>query len=484
MPPPPPPSASYTWKFDASVTDDESTDSNDHIISRRTRSETIVPVLQGRSSLDEDEDEIGEKEVETAEPEEPANEWGSWAAIIPSASKKNKQQSGKQRNNNSKKKKNRKKKNQKENKAIIVKTKNLCFGHVRIQEYERCLGIDVVPLDGSWPLGIGKKLVECAIVELTVDQYEEEKQQRLQERMAQLVGLERLQPRQDVLETRQWDYLSRSKNPLFHLVTESNRMELLLRYSEPDNQAVVVSVDCHKSSPTTTTTGKQRKQSSSSTSSSSSRRENSFTERFNDVFTKADVSHFRVELEDIRAMRSIKDATGCSCHRLKVYIPPEHGAGKTAQKKRLAIHKVKIELKKRNLLPKDDHAVSREELERILHDAVEKEGCCDYDCPCYQNGIGCQSDACDCWQQSYKENNTTSFSLTTQDIRNRCGNRLGMYTVDMDVIDEYRRNVLEKLTYCPPVQDEDLTTTTATTKPALLHNNNKFFGRKLSKLAT
>jgi hypothetical protein len=303
--------------------------------------------------------------------------------------------------------------------------------------------------------------------------------------LLKLVGLEpfladQSWQRQDVLETRQWDYRSRSKNPLFHLVTESNRMELLLRYSDPDNQAVVVPVD-QKSSPNTTT-GKQRKQ-SSSTSSSSSRRENSFTERFNDLFTKADVSHFRVELEDIRARRSIKDATGCSCHRLKVYIPPEHGAGKTAQKKRLAINKVKTELKKRNLLPQDDHAVSREELERILHDAVEKEGCCDYDCPCYQNGIGCQSDACDCWQQSLSKenNNTTSFSLTTQDIRDRCGNRHGMYTVDGAVIDEYRRNVLEKLTYCPPVQEEDLTTTT--TKPAFVNNNN-FFGRKLSKLAT
>jgi hypothetical protein len=354
------------------------------------------------------------------------------------------------------------------------------------------LGIDVVPLDGSWPLGIGNRLVELAIEELSVDQYEEQKELRLRERLAKL---DSALHDDDVLETRQWDYRSSAKNPLFHLVTESNRMELLLRYSEPDNNGhdavVVPSADHHnnKTSPSTSS-NKQRKQLSSS--SSTTRRDSTHAERFDDLFTKADVSHFRVELEDIRARRSIKDATGCSCHRLKVYLPPEHGAsGKTAQKKRLAVTKLKSELRKRNLLPKDnDHSASssREQLERILHDAVEKEGCCDYDCPCYQNGIGCQSDACDCWQQqpSSNDNNTTS-SMTTQDIRDRCGNRHGMYTVDGTVIDEYRRNVLEKLTYCPPVQqqDEENHHTTAHTPQLLNHSNNKkFIGRNLPKLAT
>jgi hypothetical protein len=507
---PPPPSASYTWKFDDG-TDDESTDSGDQIVaSRRISEETILPVVvpSTSSSADENDDDLEDdkgddvKSKEEGEPEDDDDsEWGSWAAaLIPSASK-HKQQSSKQRNNNkskkNKNKKNKKKQQQKEKKKAVVVKKNLSFGTVRIQRHDRCLGVDVVPLDGSWPLGIGNRLVEVAIEELSVDEHEEQIQQRLRERLAKLDPDEsarlRRQHVDDVLETRQWDYRSSAKNPLFHLVTEFHRMELLLRYSEPDHghDAVVVvpSAEHHYKTSPSTSSNKQRKQ----LSSSSTRRDSSHAERFDDLFTKADVSHFRGELEDIRARRSIKDATGCSCHRLKVYLPPEHGAsGKTAQKKRLAVTKLKNELRKRNLLPKDNDpsasSSSREQLERILHDAVEKEGCCDYDCPCYQNGIGCQSDACDCWQQqpSSNDNNTTS-SMTTQDIRDRCGNRHGMYTVDGTVIDEYRRNVLEKLTYCPPVQqqDEENHHTTAHTPQLLNHSNNKkFIGRNLPKLAT
>jgi hypothetical protein len=501
---PPPPSASYTWKFDDG-TDDESTDSGDQIVgASRISEETILPVVvpSTSSSVDENdgvEDDKGDDlNTKEDEPEDDDSEWGSWAALIPSASK-HKQQSSK--NNKGKKSKNKKKKKQQQQKekkkavTVAVVKKNLSFGTVQIQRHERCLGIDVVPLDGSWPLGIGTRLVEHAIEELSVDQYEEQKQQQLRERLAKLDPAEsaRLRPpHNDVLETRQWDYRSSAKNPLFHLVTESNRMELLLRYSEPENghDAVVErSADHHHKTSPSTSNNKQRKQ----LSSSSTRRDSSHAERFDDLFTKADVSHFRVELEDIRARRSIKDATGCSCHRLKVYLPPEHGtSGKTAQKKRLAVNKLKSELRKRNLLPKDnDHSASsssREQLERILHDAVEKEGCCDYDCPCYQNGIGCQSDACDCWQQQPSSNdNITASSMTTQDIRDRCGNRHGMYTVDGTVIDEYRRNVLEKLTYCPPVQqqDEENHHTTAHTPQLLNHSNNKkFIGRNLPKLAT
>jgi hypothetical protein len=328
-------------KFD-SITDDESTDSDQAASQVETRAETSFVTTQDSSSCDQD-DENGV---------DAGNEVEWWAAV-PTSSSSSKHKAGKRNN-----KKKKRKRNKKKSKSVFVVQKNLCLGNVHIQEYDRCLGIDVVPLDGSWPLGIGEpRVVKDTTVTVTelvpVDQYETQKQVRLRDRLSKLdqsvdVDLvERLKRHEtlETLETRQMDYRSGVKNPLFHLITEENRMELLLKYSEAE-AADSPSHHKHKSSR---------------------HGAGDLLERFNDVFTKVDIAHFRVQLEDIRAMRSIRDATGCSCHRLRVYIPPENVVGgKTAQKKRLAINKVKSELRKRNLLPKDDHAHSRERIGRYL----------------------------------------------------------------------------------------------------------------------
>lgn len=116
--------------------------------------------------------------------------------------------------------------------------------------------------------------------------------------------------------------------------------------------------------------------------------------------------------------------------------------------------KLAQELKKRGIYnPK----ASREEMEIELHNAVEAEPCCSSnDCICSRNGIECQSDACACWHDSHvheKSNGRNGRFVSVDEIRRRCGNTIGMYSVDLNAIDKVRSATLSKLNlaYCQPV---------------------------------
>ena len=187
----------------------------------------------------------------------------------------------------------------------------------------------------------------------------------------------------------------------------------------------------------------------------------------NDAPFDADtVRHVRNELEHIRSSRSGEGSTGCTCRKLTVYIPPPN-SGKKAQHKRLSERRVKEELRKRGLLTAtvQQRYKSRAELEQYLHDVVEKEPCCwnADDCPCLQGGLGCQADCCDCWKDSHQTKDSTTTAVdkyqqplaSTNAIVQRCGNRHGMYVVDLDAIQDYRRNVLTNLPlYCGVINSE------------------------------
>ena len=157
----------------------------------------------------------------------------------------------------------------------------------------------------------------------------------------------------------------------------------------------------------------------------------------------------------------------------------------------MKLHKVKEELRKRHLLPPEgpQQQHSREELELLLHDTVEGEPCCRADsCPCARNGIECQADSCSCWYTSHQtkqtqhdehtnhsttaaggnsndhhnDHSSSSNSIITLDeIKARCGNSLGMSTVDMDKIDAFRRNYLSNLSVISP----ETTPTTSNSSP-------------------
>ncbi|CAB9511109.1 expressed unknown protein [Seminavis robusta] len=381
--------------------------------------------------------------------------------------------------------------------------KTVSFGSVTAHSFERVLGTDVVPYDGGWPLGLGDVLV--GEVESTpVDDYETTKQERLRIRAQQIEGVSTTTTDGEVLETRQWDYKYKAKNPLFHLLQEEQRMNILLLSSTPEDEIMENSSSHHgirrERSNSTTSTGTSSTSASSSSKSNkrrdsknkngkhnsqhpmatrgSSKRErsgsfssannsNQKVERYNETFPQVLVHHVRNELEELRFQRGGVGHAGCTCRKLDVYLLPPN-AGKKAHHRRMNVKRVKDELKKRHLLP--DAQTTRDELELLLHRAVEEEACCsNQECPCVRNGIECQADVCACWHDSHQakqqENSNTSNNNTTkmnddipvEQIQERCGNANGMYTVDLQAIQGFRRQLLEKTNMdssffiCPPV---------------------------------
>ena len=171
------------------------------------------------------------------------------------------------------------------------------------------------------------------------------------------------------------------------------------------------------------------------------------------VFTQ----HVQHDLESLRIERSDPTNLGCSCRKLHVFLPGE--ADKSHHKKkgsnrRMNERKVREELRKRGLLHKGNSDMSREKMERMLHDAIESQPCCwGIDCPCVRSGVGCQADTCSCWHASHDVPHTPAKNWTDSDpkkvgesdveaIERKCGNENGMYVVDMKKIKEYRQQYI------------------------------------------
>jgi hypothetical protein len=468
MPPPPPPSKSYLLVIDSDSSDDEE-ERESYRIHRReesTLSETSTnsdparetsytpepnmdPTSRRRPHEIEDDEEEEEEIINTStEFEEEDLELSS-----PRSSPGGEGDSDSTKlTKNQKKKLARKRKNKKSKPcATGTGSRRISFSTVSFRTYPRAFSEVAVPADGGWPLGMElQPLLEGAPPDASIDEFEASKQHRLKERWEQLTSkldapIEAMTKRPDTgeplaLETRQWDYLSKMKNPLFGALSEEQRQVLFLEVSSSEGA---------EGQPPTKGRARSNSVASDHGSSSPKRRTRSSSfshapsETFNDTYNQVYVHHVRHGLENLRNDRSKSGATGCNCRKLSVYLPPKNGGGKKAQHRRLKPSKLVQELKKRNL---HDASKSREELELILHGAVEKEPCCgSEDCFCHRNGIDCQSDACSCWHDSHvhdKSRDSSGF-LTANAIKERCGNPLGTTTVDSDGIDAYRARILE-----------------------------------------
>jgi hypothetical protein len=355
------------------------------------------------------------------------------------------------------KSKRRKRKKKKRKGTSGQSSRRVHFKSVSVFEFGRCLGTDVVPSDGGWPLGMAMSTITDSIsdnknvervTEESVDDYEAERQARLHARLKvlELDGVE--SDPAEWLETRQWDYKYKSKNPLFRMMTEKERMALLLADSEGDVGSLaplqdmmytrVRSGSMDKKTHMRTRSGSIDKK----TPQVSRTRSASFAEQYNDTYTQVEVHHVRNELETLRNSRSKEGNTGCTCRKLDVYLLPPGGGGKKAHSRRMNERKVKEELRKRHLLPQE--LKTREELEILLHDTVEKEPCCLDDCACVRDGIECQADTCKCWFTSHQSEKGKKHDdiPSIEKINSRCGNRFGMYTVDMVKIDDFRSSYI------------------------------------------
>ena len=301
MPPPPPPSKSYLLNIIDSSDEEEEDDHDDTSLSMQQFLEQQQRIRNDSANNDNNDDDNDSKSsplkrndtpetVQTEEDPDATEEdtldaavSSSPAAVSPTKKRKKKK---------SKKKKRKSPATPTEASATSTTTPStstsprIRFGTVTVQHYPRCLGTDVVPLDGGWPLGMittnndppsntntaddSSASPSPSPQTCTVDEFEERKQAHLRERWNKVVlptlssgdsssnesnnnpknntsskqqnkkaaaVIPSTPPRappsrpsfDDYLETRQWDYkASGQKNPLFTLVKEQERMALLL----------------------------------------------------------------------------------------------------------------------------------------------------------------------------------------------------------------------------------------------------------------
>jgi len=414
-------------------------------------------------------------------------------------------QSGEQSEESAASTKKRKKKRKKKKKTTSSSTnkKVVTFSSIHVLEFHRDVGGDGVPTDGGWPLSLSS--TKYREFTLDIDEFETRKQKELKARYEKIVKRRRkgqgqsssssssskmetrsrrkrsnsktcqelkreektskedsssleehiqmpvFIPDGHVFETRQYDYRPRSadalrhelgkgdddgddgaleleweeiqctgRNRLFGQLGEAERKHLLLR------DAQLSSDDQHANN-----------NNSSNSNENKSKRKDSYSE---DAFCSLQIIHIRNELEQMRIHRSAENAAGCSCRKLHVVLPSElQGGKKSHNHRRLTERRVKDELRRRHVAIATN--ATREELEQLLHDEVEKQGCCyGNECPCSKSGIECQADTCSCWYTSHvtaSHKKGSDVAIPSEALRN-CGNRKGIYVVDFDAIAVYR----------------------------------------------
>jgi hypothetical protein len=448
MPPPPPPSKSYLLNItDSDLEESDDEESQNEPGMTQASQTAAAAVLATKQQFRRE----GNDEEQEDDDDSPSLNSDTITSDSPDAKPK-------------KKRKKRKKKKKKAGAAplsspVQANAKTVSFGDVQTRSFARSFYSDGVPSDGGWPLGFSnEEPYHDAPDPVSVEDYEIDKQARLEERWYQVVdtdGGETAPPQE--LETRQWDYKFGTKNPLFRALSEKARMHTIMGISENTASSPSSSPSKKTASPTQgrrtrsnsdlgTRSSKGRTRSGSySSSHSASLRSNSYTEDKDVDFEARHVMH---ELEQLRTSRSKRGAKGCTCRKLLVYIPPP-GSGKKAAHRRMKVPKLKEELRARNALSSLSPNASREEMERLLIELVQNEPCCGPDCECVQNGIECQSDACTCWHAAAHHVKDGTTPLRPIQIEERCGNSFGMVTVDSDMIDAYRAPFLT----CLPAED-------------------------------
>jgi len=501
MPPPPPPSKSYLLVFDSDSSDDDdsyrirvrdtpvvvggrgsivhadqedpaSKDQKFHATTTNLIPATADPQNRRRPHVIEDDDDDDDRDEDDDEEDvvntssEVELEDGHSNTTSPRGTNETENSGTQLKLTKNQKKKRTRRRNKKQAKASSSTTKGqkghrIKFSNVSCRIYPRSFSDVSVPLDGGWPLGMElEPLLEGTPEDITIEEFEAKKQERLKERWEKLLQVTTIDdstleqmtksPNDGIplsLETRQWDYRNKVKNPLFGALSEKQRQDLLLDASSTGcgEDSLLPPQKGRPRSQSVTDAGTTTKHDSSSPKRRGRTSSFSHTEHFNEKYDQVYVHQVRNGLEQLRNERSKSGSSGCNCRKLSVYIPPKNGSGKKAAHRRLKPSKLRDELKKRNLL---DESKSREELEQILHDAVEKEPCCGTtDCFCYRNGIDCQADACSCWHDSHVNTKSTDRYLSVETITARCGNPLGTMVVDIDGIDDYRKRVLEAI-YC------------------------------------
>ena len=228
--------------------------------------------------------------------------------------------------------------------------------------------------------------------------------------------------RDDLTEEEELFHNHRGRNPLFGIIKEDERRRVLLR----DDHLLKRAEDADSKTPR------------QSAMKMTDEDQEDISNHMDPVFTQ----HIQHDLESLRIERSDPCNLGCSCRKLNVFLPGESDKShhkKKGSNRRMNERKVREELRKRGLLHKGNSDMSREKMERLLHDTVASEPCCwGMDCPCVRSGVGCQADTCSCWKEADSEPKKEGES-EVEAMQRKCGNVNGMYAVDMKTIKEHRQ---------------------------------------------
>ncbi|RLN61864.1 hypothetical protein BBJ29_004226 [Phytophthora kernoviae] len=266
--------------------------------------------------------------------------------------------------------------------ASLGARKHIMWGDVTAREFARFPGGGgAVPYDGTWALGLGRRLAD---VELgSVIEVEELREQELQERAKKLSRAKRRDVR--VGETRQFDYRRGVDNPLFARLSENQRKQVFdMEKQKQEDNAIDLQLS---SSPE----GRKawRKYSTGSTSSLEAVEELQVADA---ALTTPDFGCVSIEqLDEFAKIRDSRDgACGCSCGDLVKKVA------------KMNVKKLRTFLQERNVpLPGQGKTDLMALAKQIARDQKNCQSA-DSDCECARNGVPCHSDACegcagDCW---------------------------------------------------------------------------------------
>jgi len=368
--------------------------------------------------------------------------------------------------------------------ANEVSKKSILFSNVSVREHRRCLGLDGVPFEGGWPLGLSNEVVREYNVLGGVDEFEHQKQIELKKRWKKAVESlkkeDEIEPIDEnrIFETRQYDYkrphkhkasennskqrgrsgsfssgddLFNGKNPLFKSYNEDVRKRVIMRDHCITKEEIEKGFPEEKKTPYPSEQKQKQKKDKKSTSTRRTRSQSQSAEYEGTPFTSFDIRHIRNDLEQTRNNRST--CNGCSCRKPHFYLPhfiaqnessSSNPAGKQKGKHqhKLNDRRLKEELRKRGKLKPN---LTRAEMEIALGSAIENGPCCwSNDCDCVKNGIECQADTCSCWYPSHQSNKNIPVNELPpiSVIQATCGNKNGMYVVDYDNIRTFRKTLL------------------------------------------
>ena len=410
-----------------------------------------------------------------------------------------------------KRKKKKKKKKKKTSPAIEEETeekksptkknkKVVRFDHVQVNEFKRCMGLDGVPADGGWPLGLDFEYPVERTFYLDLDIFERQRQLELQKRWAQCIRERRIEIHHynskhthsnhnhnhkdadhqsqspewidadyltpDHLETRPADFKRRQErnyssyedgnidpqteaqeiaregvNLLFRPLREDKRMEILVQAASDQHSD---QNDTHQSTDSISqhnSPSKCKKHSHNRKHQHSN--DNGVVTRSRSNSCSSSNHHSLEQQQPYYESVEIKHVRN-ELEQLRFHRSTEHLGCNCKRRKfnrRMNERKLREELRKHGITNTNNSSKkkqTREDLEQMLKKVVDEQGCCyGNDCPCVRNGVNCSADTCSCYQNQTSSSNIGK-NPTIEQMKSNCGNRYGLYVVDFDHINKQR----------------------------------------------